>query len=94
MSRSGNFGGDDNRLTDRQTDYFVTTHARRVIKSDSTACIKSSITHYSEQLSCGISVCSEVTSIQGYGYLQLYTNDMQIYHRPVIMHNNYDKISH
>ena len=30
MSRSGDFCGDDNRQTDRQTDYFTPAHARGV----------------------------------------------------------------
>ena len=30
MSRSGDFGGDDDRQTNRQTDYFTPAHARGV----------------------------------------------------------------
>ena len=31
MSRSGDFCGDDDRQTDRQTDYFTSAHARGVM---------------------------------------------------------------
>ena len=34
MSRSGNFRGDDNRQTDRQTDYFTPVHVCGVITPD------------------------------------------------------------